>query len=110
MTSGTKIKWLLRLGLPLAGFAIALICGRTVSGAFGILFLTALFIVVLVAIPFSFVGIVFFPVLQLYGLKFSSRTEPEMNLKDPDTKLYLALGIPASLAAVALLSLYFAAR
>ena len=107
MISVTTTKWLLRLGLPVTGLVIALLCGRTIGGAFGILLLTALLLIFLAAMPFTLIGVLFVPILGLYGLRYSSRSEPEMDLRDPDTRLFLALGVPAALATVGLLSLYF---
>jgi hypothetical protein len=68
-------------------------------------FLTAFFMVLVVAAPFLVVGIIFVPILGLYGLKLS-RNGPEMDLRDPDLQLFLWLGVPAALALVGLLSLY----
>src|SRR5262245_9377187 len=102
----TQTKWLLRLALPAAGFVIALLCGRSIGGAIGILALTALIMVLLVVFPAMLLGMLFLPVLGVYGLKFSDRKEPEMDLHDPDTRLFLFLGIPATLATVGLLALY----
>ena len=102
--SVTQTKWLLRLGLPLASYAVALLCGRSAVGAVGIVFLTALLVVI--AAPLTILGIIFMPILGLYGLKFSSRKEPDMDLRDPDIQLFLFLGIPATLAAVGLFSLH----
>ena len=105
--SVAQVKWLLRLGLPVAGFVIALVCSRTVDGAIGVVLLTALVILLVVATPFSFIGVIFVGIVGLYGLKFSSRRELEMDLRDPDTQLFLFLGIPMTLAIVGLLSLDF---
>lgn len=72
------------------------------------LFLTAFTLVVFVAEPFAVVGMVFFPVLGLYGLKLG-KGDPELDLNDPDTQLFMALGIPATLAIVGLYSFFFPA-
>lgn len=90
--SVTQVKWLPRFGLPVAGFIIALFCGRTVGGAIGMVLLTALFIVLVVAMPFSFIGIIFVGILGLYGLKYSSRKEPEMDFRDPIRSYFFFLG------------------
>jgi hypothetical protein len=105
--SAVRTKRLLQFGLPIAGFVIALLCGRSPSGAVGMVLLTAFMVFILAADPFSLVSPIFFSVLGLYGLKMGSKDEPEMDLKDPDTMLFLALGAPATLAIVGLLSFYF---
>ncbi len=66
----------------------------------------AFLILLLIANPLVPLDCFFEPILRLYGLKFCSRDEPDMDLDEPDTQLFLLLGISLALGIVALLSLY----
>lgn len=102
----TQTKWLLRIVVPAGGVLISMLCGKTAVGALGVLLLTTLFILVATASPLFVIGIVFAPVLALYGIKVFDRSDPELDLRDPDTKLFLSLGIPATWVTIGLLSFF----
>src|SRR5215813_11013152 len=70
-----------------SGIRHCALCDRTIAGAIGMLFLTALLIVLLAAFAFALIGIHLLSVLGLYGLRFSDRRS-EMDLRDPDTQLF----------------------
>jgi hypothetical protein len=93
----SRIKWLLRVCLPVAGFVLALWCGKSVLGALGMVALTAL-IVALSLVDFSPVGILFVSLAAVYT------TCAENELRHPDTPLFLPLNILAALVLTGLLS------
>ncbi len=94
-----QVMWLLRIGLPTVAFAISLLCGRSIAGSFGILAGTALIIVLSAGGALGWVGLPFMPIAEIYS------PNAEKRLLESDTQLFLFLSIPATLAAVALLSL-----
>jgi hypothetical protein len=99
-----RIRLLLRLGFPAAALIVAWIYNGSFAGA-AIAFISSAVVILLVVVnPFIIGGFIFGPLLGLYGLKFSRRDEPEMDLRDPDVQLFLTAGIPIALVIVALLA------
>jgi hypothetical protein len=68
------------------------------------LLMAGLFVVLATAEPLLFVGIVFAPVVALYGVKVFDRTDQEFDLKKPGTRLFLSMGIFATWVTIGLLS------
>lgn len=100
----TRTKWLLRIAIPAVGFLISLLCGRSPSGALLMLLMVGLLVVLATAEPLFFVGIVFAPVVALYGVKIFDRADPELDLHKPGARLFLSVGIFATWIAIGLLS------
>jgi len=84
------------LGLPLAAYAIARFCGKSHSGAIIVTIVTPIFLLCLTVVPV--IGFVFVPIFGVYA------RDAERVLHDPDSQLFLTLGVPLALAVVALLS------
>lgn len=96
--NATLALWAVRLGLPAVGYGVAIYSGQTPGGAIGSLFGAAIAMVFLAAgIPS--VGFVFIPVLKLYGIK-ESKDSPDVDVRDPDTQLFLLFSIPLTLALI----------
>jgi hypothetical protein len=104
MKAPRMAKWGLRLGLPAGCVIVSMLCGKSLAGAIGVLFLAALLMVFMAVCPFLLIGLVFLPVFQLYGLKIDSKDEPDMDLHNAGTQLFLKIGMAATLALVIALS------
>ncbi len=90
--------WTVRLGLPAVGYGIAIYCGQTPGGAIGTLF-GAAFAVIFLAAAIPIVGLAFYPILTLYGIK-ESKDSPDVDVRDPDTQLFLLFSIPLTLVVI----------
>ena len=100
----SNAKWLLRVGLAAVSVLVAVACGKSIAVAFGAVALSGVAIVLMGA-PLSVIAVIFMPVLSLYGLKMFSRDEPELDLRDPDTVLFLSLGLVATVVMVGIIAL-----
>ena len=89
--------WAVRLGLPAVGYGIATYCGQTPRGALDTLGVAAIDVIFLAVIPI--IGLAFYPILTLYGIK-NSKDSPDVDVRDPDTQLFLLFSIPLTLVVI----------
>jgi hypothetical protein len=93
-----QIKWLLRLGIPMAAFVTALLCGQDVTGAMKVVALTAGIIAISMIEIFGILGIAFAGVVFIYS------RNAERDLGEPDSILILVISSAATLLTVGLLA------
>lgn len=93
-----QIKWLLRLGIPMAAFVTALLCGQDVAGATKVVALTAGIIAISMIEIFEILGIAFAGVVFVYS------RNAERDLCKPDSILILVIGSAATLLTAGLLA------
>ena len=86
---------------------MAMFCGKSPTLAVAAVAAVAFLLLILVASPFLLVGLIFLPLLELYGLKLDSSDKPELDLANPLNWFLLVLAILAALAIIALVSLHW---